>query len=802
MKVNWHSKKPLLVFGITLLVVLAIFRIRAWSTAQTETYPAVENIHNASDAIFKQPTNQIIIQYKKVGGMGTVISPASTNQLQRLSEAAGVKITYFREMSGNAHVLRLPDRFPLDQVQRMSEDLMKLPEVEYAEPDSILFPMLTPNDPQYSNQWHYFAPTSSNYGINAPAAWNITTGSAGIVVAVIDTGITNHSEFTGRTVSGYDFITDAMIANDGDGRDSNPSDPGDWITAEESASGYFEGCPVRNSSWHGTHTAGTVGAASNNGVGVAGVNWNSKILPVRVLGKCGGYTSDIIDGSRWAAGLSVSGVPANPNPAKVINLSLGGPGSCGVAWQNAINEIVSVGTTVVVAAGNSNIDAGNYSPASCNNVITVAATNKYGNKATYSNYGSVVEISAPGGNLSGDIDPGVLSTLNTGTTVPVSESYAYYQGTSMAAPHVTGVVSLLYSLNPSLTPMQILSILQSTVTSFPVGSTCNTSVCGSGIVNAGAAVEAIVGIPTLTPTQTSTPGICTNLLNDPSFEAYTPNPYWTEFSTNFGTPLCTTSYCGNGGGTAGPRTGNVWGWFGGTPYSETASLEQSVVIPYGTATLSFYFWIGSAGPGSGTDDIFNVQIDSTMLFSANATQLSSYSGYTLVSVNASAFADGSLHTVRFISMTTGQIVNFNLDDVSLCHGSTVTPTPTTTETGLPGWVYMPLIRRDNSPTPTATNTPTKTITPIPQANVYISNETGGSLCYEVYGSGIGQKCSSSSYFFYGSFPAGNYSFRVSAWCGSLTDTRYYPPGDMEHRFWCSTSAGVDTLSNRSEPFKP
>ena len=177
----------------------------------------------------------------------------------------------------------------------------------------------------------------------------------------------------------------------------------DWITAAESSSGYFAGCQVHNSSWHGTHTAGTIGAASNNGVGVAGVNWNSKILPVRVLGKCGGYTSDIADGMRWAAGLSVSGVPANANPAKVLNLSLGGYGACDATYQNAVNAIVAAGTTIVVSAGNSNADAVNYRPGNCTGVITVAATNRDGGRAYYSNYGSTVEISAPGGET--DVTP-------------------------------------------------------------------------------------------------------------------------------------------------------------------------------------------------------------------------------------------------------------------------------------------------------------------------------------------------------------------------------------------------------------
>lgn len=436
------------------------------------------------------PTDQIILKYKVSPAVISATGPASALAMQRLSAAAGVPLTYVREMSGDAYVLGLPSRMPLAEVQAMADRMSALPEVEYAEPDAIMQPMLTPNDPQYGNQWHYFAPSAGNYGINAPAAWDITTGSASIVVAVIDTGITNHVDLAGRTVPGYDLITSVASANDGDGRDNNPSDPGDWVVANEC----FAGSPARNSSWHGTHVGGTIGAATNNSTGVAGINWVSKILPVRVLGKCGGTISDIADGMRWAAGLPVPGVPNNPNPAKVLNLSLGGNGACDATYQNAVNDIVAAGSTLVISAGNSNVDASGARPGNCNGVITVAATNRNGSKASYSNYGATVEISAPGGETAVSTN-GVLSTLNTGTQGPVADTYTYYQGTSMAAPHVAGVASLMYSRKPSLTPAQVLSYLQSTVTAFPGGSTCNTSICGSGIVNAGAAVAAIPTAP-------------------------------------------------------------------------------------------------------------------------------------------------------------------------------------------------------------------------------------------------------------------------------------------------------------------
>jgi uncharacterized repeat protein (TIGR01451 family) len=243
--------------------------------------------------------------------------------------------------------------------------------------------------------------------------------------------------------------------------------------------------------------AGTIGAATNNSTGVAGINWTSKILPVRVLGKCGGYTSDIVDGMSWAAGLAVSGVPANANPAKVLNLSLGGSGACSATWQNAINAITAAGATVVVAAGNSNANASGFSPASCTGVISVAAVGKTGGRAYYSNFGTSVKIAAPGGEQYSVNDPnGVLSSLNTGATSPGADTYIYYQGTSMATPHVVGIASLMLSVNPSLTPAQVLSNIQSTARVFPTstgsgGGDCTTSLCGSGIINAAAAVAAV-----------------------------------------------------------------------------------------------------------------------------------------------------------------------------------------------------------------------------------------------------------------------------------------------------------------------
>ena len=293
------------------------------------------------------PTDRIIMKYKDSVRLSALDVLAGSARMQALNAAAGTSLSYDRAMSGDAHVLKLSGRMPITQVQTVAERISRLPEVDYAEPDILLQKTVVPNDPLWGTQWQY----SGTYSINLPSAWNYTTGVGSTVVAVIDTGYRPHVDLSGRFLQGYDFISVAQVANDGDGRDSDAQDPGDWVTTAEAGSPFFAGCSAENSSWHGTHVAGTIAANTNNGVGVAGVNWQAKILPVRVLGKCFGYLSDIIDGMRWAAGLSVSGVSANTNPAKVLNLSLGGIGTCGSAEQGAINAVNATGAIIVIARG-------------------------------------------------------------------------------------------------------------------------------------------------------------------------------------------------------------------------------------------------------------------------------------------------------------------------------------------------------------------------------------------------------------------------------------------------------------------
>jgi serine protease len=429
-------------------------------------------------------TDRLIVKYKdsvdnSKGAVPARAMSAARHALQaRAGQQLGATMRALRATATGADVLQLSRTMSLDEARALAAELKaRDPDVEYAEPDRIMTPLFVPNDPMYTQQWHYYEATG---GLNLPAAWDKSTGT-GINVAVIDTGYRPHADLSGQILPGYDFITSASIAADGTGRDSDASDNGDSTVAGQCGGGM----PAQDqaSSWHGTHVAGTIAAKTNNGVGVAGVAFGAKIVPVRVLGKCGGYTSDIADAMVWASGGAVTGAPVNANKARVLNLSLGGSGACDTTTQNAINSARSRGAVVVVAAGNSNVNAANANPANCAGVIAVAAVGRTGGKASYSNYGTVVDVAAPGG----DSGAGILSTLNAGTTTPAGDNYAYYMGTSMATPHVAGVAALMLAKNPNLTPDEVEAKLKATARAFPAAC----SGCGAGIVDAAAAVNAV-----------------------------------------------------------------------------------------------------------------------------------------------------------------------------------------------------------------------------------------------------------------------------------------------------------------------
>jgi serine protease len=441
--------------------------------AAAATDPAIDSRPVASPSTASAPpagaSGRFVVKFK-TGTAGTV--NARANAYGQAARTSGVSVTELHATARGAAVVQADGALTPRGSAKVLASLRGQSSVEYAEPDTFIRPASTPNDPLYPQQWDLSEDTA---GMRVPAAWDTASG-LGAVVAVIDTGITPHSDLT-NILPGYDFISDTTKSNDGDGRDGDATDAGD----------YCNGSP---SSWHGTHVAGTIGAAANNGIGIAGVAYSAKILPVRALGTCGGYLSDIADAVVWAVGGTVTGVPANANPARVINMSLGGSGQCGSYFQSALDYAAAQGVTVVAAAGNENSPASGSTPANCNNIITVGATGREGNKASYSNYGPEVDVSAPGGDGSTGRANTILSTWNNGTTAQGSETYGYMQGTSMAAPHVAGVAALMLSANPALTPAQVETILMETAR--PLPGTCSTGGCGNGLVDAAAAVGSVL----------------------------------------------------------------------------------------------------------------------------------------------------------------------------------------------------------------------------------------------------------------------------------------------------------------------
>ncbi|MDX3312111.1 S8 family peptidase [Streptomyces sp. NPDC054884] len=455
----------------------------ASAVAVQETASAASGVPAAqTEAAPGAPAERLIVGYKS-GVAEATSNPAAEADAAAKGKAAGEDVDFQRRLGTGAALVDLGEDLTKADVADVVARYQADPQVAYVVPDRLNKPKaVDPDDTEYAKQWDLFESTA---GMNVPGAWGTSTGT-GVTVAVIDTGYVTHSDLAANIVGGYDFISDTAVSVDGDGRDSNPADPGDWYNANECGAGI----PASTSSWHGTHVAGTIAAATNNGKGVAGIAYGAKISPLRVLGKCGGYDSDIIDAITWASGGTVSGVPANSNVAKVINMSLGGDGACSSATQSAITAAVNRGTTVVVAAGNESDNVANHNPGNCNNVISVAATNRTGAKASYSNFGSLVDISAPGGQTSTGTANGILSTLNSGTKTPSSESYAYYQGTSMATPHIAGLVALMKSANPSLTPAQIETAIKNNARALP--GACSGG-CGAGLADAAKTVQAVSG---------------------------------------------------------------------------------------------------------------------------------------------------------------------------------------------------------------------------------------------------------------------------------------------------------------------
>ena len=468
---------------------------------------------------------RVIVKFKAESGLMRALSAnsmtAPPQHAQTLSSRLGLSLTDGRPIGARAQVVMAKGMSSVELAERLAAQS----DVEYAVVDERKYALAAPNDPLYgaqattapaAGQWYLRAPNSSTIvnatsvlsAINAEAAWNITTGSSSVVVAVLDTGVRlDHPDLAPKLRPGYDFVR-ASISNDGDGADADPSDPGD-------------GCGTTTNDWHGTQVSGLVGAATNNGIGMAGAGRDVMLLPVRVLGCGGGFDSDIQAGMLWAAGLSTAPTP-NAYPAKVVNLSLGSNGACNMAYRDTVTQLNNAGVVVVAAAGNEGIAVG--TPANCPGVIAVAGVRHAGTKVGYSDLGPEIAVAAPAGNCvnaSGTCLYPLLTTSNSGTNTAVTNAAggSIYTGgggdaslgTSFSAPLVAGTVGLMFSANPTLTPAQVLAALKSTARAVPASGSsvgvaactaptataqsaecyCTTSTCGAGMLDASQAVAAV-----------------------------------------------------------------------------------------------------------------------------------------------------------------------------------------------------------------------------------------------------------------------------------------------------------------------
>lgn len=457
-------------------------------------------------------TGNFIVRWRDPG------TAQETVRMRQLRDTTGLDLAIKRRMGGDFQLLGAAKGpgagSSRADIEATAARLRQDPRVADVVPDRWLrLHDTVPNDPEYATAQPYLgSPNTLRGAANLPPAWDRTQGSSGVVVAVVDTGYLPHPDLASRLVAGYDFIADANISLDGDGRDADPTDAGDNAPAGHVCPGSTT--PIAEAtvnSWHGTRVASVLGALTNNGQGIAGVDWNSRIQPVRVSGRCGALLSDTVDGMRWAAGLPVPDVPANATPARVVNVSLGG-GTCTSVEQQAVNDLAARGVVVVAAAGN---NAGApEAPADCRGVVAVTAHANDGDNASYASVGPQITLSAPGGGCgNSSVTPdgtcrGPVSLIralsNTGTTGVGDYTIVNSAGTSFAAPIVSGVVSLMFAARNDLTTPQVISALTTTARPHPSETYCtqagNPGVCGAGMLDANGAVTLVAtGTPPANP---------------------------------------------------------------------------------------------------------------------------------------------------------------------------------------------------------------------------------------------------------------------------------------------------------------
>mgnify|MGYP006268879687 FL=1 len=462
----------------------------------------------------KATIDQLTVKLSKSGLKQGSTIPADI--LSQLSATAGVELKPKLQLADEGWVLSLPSKISAQQAAAMERRLEGLSIVLYADVLKTKHAkgLLVPNDPRFPELWYMRDAASFAGTANVQQAWDLSTGSSAVNIAVLDSGILfrpTHPDLAANLVylndnktliAGWDMISAVWQARDGNRRDNMPRDQGDWVS-DANWQAHPGDCEMGPSSWHGSHVAGTIAASTNNGQGISGVSWRASMIPVRVLGACYGEDADIIDGIYWAVGgVPVRGTKPNSHPAHIINLSLGGEGACSDSYQAAIDFALSRNAVVVVAAGNEAMNVAHSSPANCKGVIAVSAIDPKGALASYSNFGTRITLAAPGGDSDFAEDGGLLSTINRSAQKPTSKgmTYGFDQGTSMATPVVSGVISLMLDADKQqqLTPATIKQLLQDSARPFPANSNCNAEfkgLCGAGILDAFAAVKAVKDLP-------------------------------------------------------------------------------------------------------------------------------------------------------------------------------------------------------------------------------------------------------------------------------------------------------------------